>query len=706
MSSAVIDQTSYAAEPPRRRIQSPLTLRELLTPVFRYKWQALLAFCIPVVLALIAALLAHTMYTAQSRLLILLGGDYVFKNSAADSTPAQAFDRPQIVHAEMEILSARNLRMETIRKVGLARIYPDLATRPNGVQIAAENFDKDLTITNIPTSNVVELTFRARDPKVAAEVLNTLVALYLERRTEVFKKGDPATASAQRDALGQKLQGLEDQVTAFSTRYGFGDYNQEFASVQAQQTALKAQLQGLEQQIASRSAQASQLSAIKHATPREVQVSSDRSRSAQLDGLTQNLVALQQQRREAAERYQDGYPLVADLDARIANVQAQIRQAPPQQIASERQGINPVHQTIDAELANSQGDVAGLRNGRVALRQALDQTNARLAELVRIGPQYRDLVRDRTIVEGAFEDLARSAAGAEVDNAVSRARANVRVIQPADPPVKGRTGRLILLMAGIAVGCAAAFATVVLASAMSEVAVTPRDVEEKLGVPALAAVPLGETEDLRHPVAGRLMPVHLSQDDGRLLLRLVSSLPKSGGGVLQLIAAHDGEGVSTLIRDLAAIAAGGAARRVLLIDVEPHDGKSAAQAFAARGHTLHPVSDERRTFRVGDTSLYVSAPIGAGGLKVDDAKWAKIIAAGRASFDLVLIDSPALQRSSAGIEVAALADISLVVVEAETSRAAVARRLIEQVDGAGGQVIGAVLNKRRFYIPRFIYRAL
>ena len=72
----------------------------------------------------------------------------------------------------------------------------------------------------------------------------------------------------------------------------------------------------------------------------------------------------------------------------------------------------------------------------------------------------------------------------------------------------------------------------------------------------------------------------------------------------------------------------------------------------------------------------------------------------------MLIDSPSLQRSSAGIEVAALADLSLVVVEAEATRTAVARRLIDQVEGTGGQVIGAILNKRRFYIPRFIYKAL
>ena len=114
MNSAVLDQTSYAAPPQKRRIRSPLTLRELLTPAFYYQKQAFLAFLLPVLAAAVAIFFAHTVYVAQSRLLILLGGDYVFKSSAADSASAQSFDRSQIVHAEMEILSSRGVRSDAL----------------------------------------------------------------------------------------------------------------------------------------------------------------------------------------------------------------------------------------------------------------------------------------------------------------------------------------------------------------------------------------------------------------------------------------------------------------------------------------------------------------------------------------------------------------------------------------------------------------
>ena len=704
MTSAVLDHSSYAAPAPKRRLQSPLTLRELLTPIFYYKWQALLAFLIPVIIALVAVALAQPVFTAQTRLLTLLGGDYVFKGSGSDPGSAQAFDRSQIVHAEMEILGARALRVETLKAIGLQRVYPSFVGVPNGLEKAAEKLEKDLTVTNIPTSSVIELTFKARNAQVAADTLNKLVELYLQRRGDVFKRADTGAVSDQGSALTARLQDLEGQLTAFSNQYGFGDYAAEFSAIQTQQAVLQSQLQALDQQLATRAARATELSALKRVTPREVQISADRSRSTQLDAMTQSLVSLQAQRREAAEKYREGYPIITDLDARIADLQAQIRQAPTQQVSLERQGLNPVHQQIDTELVTSQGDVAGLRNGRQAIQKSLAEVEARLAELVRIGPEYRSLVRARDIVENAAQDLAKTSENAGVDNAVSRSRANVRVIQPADPPVKGKTGRFLLLAAGLGVGLAAAFATVVLASATSEIMVTPRDLEEKLGVPALMAVATRSEDFL--PPGRRLMPSLLTPDDGRLLLRLINSMPRGTGRVMQLISAHDGEGVSSMVRDLAVIAASGGARRVLLLDIEPPPSRGAAAMLAAHGHRLGPMTAERRTMRVDDSSLYVSAPLGAGGIKVDEAKWAKIIGAARASFDLVLIDSPALHRSSAGIEVAEFADLALVVIEAEETRVAVARRLVERLESAGGRVIGAILNKRAFYIPRFIYASL
>ena len=76
------DQTLKLAEDQRpSKTGSAITIRELATPAFYHWRKALIAFLIPVLLALAAATLAQPVYTAQSRLLILLGDDYVFRRA-------------------------------------------------------------------------------------------------------------------------------------------------------------------------------------------------------------------------------------------------------------------------------------------------------------------------------------------------------------------------------------------------------------------------------------------------------------------------------------------------------------------------------------------------------------------------------------------------------------------------------------------------
>ena len=76
-SRVLTDQTLKVADDQRpQNPGSAITIRELATPVFYHWRKALIAFLIPVVLALAAASLATPIYTAQSRLLILLGPEH------------------------------------------------------------------------------------------------------------------------------------------------------------------------------------------------------------------------------------------------------------------------------------------------------------------------------------------------------------------------------------------------------------------------------------------------------------------------------------------------------------------------------------------------------------------------------------------------------------------------------------------------------
>ncbi len=712
MSSFAVQRSPLAVDEATSRLRSPLTLRELLTPVFYYWRPALAALLLPLLLALAVALVVKPVFIAQSRLLILLGSDYVFRDFRQDANAAGSnlsFDRAQIVHAEIEILSARDLRRQTLQQVGVDRAYPALAGRPHALEQADEQLTKDLTIDNVPQSNVIDLKLRNRDREIAAELLNALVQNYIVRRRQVFNQTDAESFRQPRDALDRRLAEVEARLSTFATDHAVGDYNQALNEAQTRRAALAAQLETLQEQIATRGGRTQQLLRRAQITPSTVELSVDQGRSQQAEALTQSLLTLQGQRRDAAAKFRDDYPLVVELDRQIGQLQAQVQAAPSRQTALVRHGVNPVRQQIDGEAADAEGDVAGLRNGRGQIVDALQATDARLKELIQIGPEYRELTRQRGVIEAAYQDLAKNAEEAQLQTALTRAQANVRVIQSAAPPLRGHTGRLAILGAGLLLGLVAALTVILISAAASETMLTPRDVEDRLQTPAILTVPLktgASAEAERASAGGALQPSYLSFDDVKLLLRLVSSMAPGPRRVLQVIGAGEGAGVSKLALDFAVVASAHHARKVLLVDIEPRKDRGAAAMLATRGAALTPMPDRGRIMRVDQSSLYVSVPFGKQELRSPELDWAVVLDAARKGFDLVVIDSPPPQRSASGVIISALTDMTIAVIEAGQTRAAVARSLIDRIGAAGGEVIGLVLNKRRFYIPYFIYSRL
>jgi Mrp family chromosome partitioning ATPase len=167
--------------------------------------------------------------------------------------------------------------------------------------------------------------------------------------------------------------------------------------------------------------------------------------------------------------------------------------------------------------------------------------------------------------------------------------------------------------------------------------------------------------------------------------------------VVQMIAACNGEGTTALSWDLALVAAGQVGLRVLLVAVEPQ-GAFADPIYGAHAHA----TTETGTRRVGNTRLSIAL------LEPADLPSARAahLQAWRKSFDLVLLDCPALARSSAGIMLAESVDTSLLVVAAESTRLDAVRELRDRLWDVGGQTKGVVLNKRPRRLPGFIARRL
>ena len=82
------------------------------------------------------------------------------------------------------------------------------------------------------------------------------------------------------------------------------------------------------------------------------------------------------------------------------------------------------------------------------------------------------------------------------------------------------------------------------------------------------------------------------------------------------------------------------------------------------------------------------------------------IVAQRALHHFTLLDCPALSASSDVLRIASLVDGIILVLEAERTRKEQIREAERQLVASGGRVLGHILNKRKYQLPKWLYDRL
>ena len=183
--------------------------------------------------------------------------------------------------------------------------------------------------------------------------------------------------------------------------------------------------------------------------------------------------------------------------------------------------------------------------------------------------------------------------------------------------------------------------------------------------------------------------------------------------ILQFIGSKEGEGTSTTARQFASVAARRFGKAVLLLDA---DQKNASQCnfykINASGWSdalMNGEPFEKAIQQVGESSLYVS------GISENSYSIAKLFSSPQIDacfeklkqrFDIIVIDSPASHVSSDGLAVSNKVDGVILIIEAENTRLPVAEKTKEDIIQSGGKILGILFNRRKLYIPSFIYRRL
>ena len=196
-------------------------------------------------------------------------------------------------------------------------------------------------------------------------------------------------------------------------------------------------------------------------------------------------------------------------------------------------------------------------------------------------------------------------------------------------------------------------------------------------------------------------------------IKLITRFPEESIKTILFTGTAHGDGTSTTAVSFATTLARDCRLNVLLMDVnlrcpslhdvfniEPNHGLS----------TLLTGKEKPPFFKkVGDGELFVIPSGGkhSGPLTLFESKrFDKTLKMMREKFDYVILDAPPVNSYSEPRVIGTKVDGVILVIESGKTRKQVAIRAKQELEDAGAKLLGVILNRRKHYIPEWIYRRL
>jgi protein-tyrosine kinase len=191
---------------------------------------------------------------------------------------------------------------------------------------------------------------------------------------------------------------------------------------------------------------------------------------------------------------------------------------------------------------------------------------------------------------------------------------------------------------------------------------------------------------------------------GNLLSAAQGELPKT----VLVASSRPGEGRTTTAIAMAHTLATESNARVLLVDADTENpslhtcfeleqGSGLSESLNGEMDSIMKSGIDRLdVLPVGNAPDQTARALSSGGVVKLLQQWSE-------HYDHVILDSSPVLTTSVPTSLAPHVDGILLVAECERTKWQVLETAQGQLLGAGGCILGVILNKRRYYIPRFLY---
>jgi polysaccharide biosynthesis transport protein len=595
---------------------------------------------------------------------------------------------------EIAILKSSTLAMKTIQSLHLEKNKDFLPLGSNHVWDLTKTgdrhaligiFEGGLAAERYGHTNILDLSFTARNPELAALICNTLISNYVEHNfTENYAATQEVSdwLSLQLGDLKKRLEASQEHMLTVQKDIGLVGIDQTQSIVLSRLVDISHDLTQAESQ---RLVAQARLVTLQSAPP---DVLATLSGDSVLLGLKERLTNLQAENASLSPKYGAKNPRLLEIRSEMSEVTEAMKRE--QEIVVRR----------------AQEEVRAAKENQDALQRRLDQEKGSAymgnSKAVEYSLARREYEANRALYDGLQQRLQEAGIIAGLHST------NIRRIDPADPPdFPSEPRRSVNLMLGLLCGLGVGLVLSFLVEALDTNIKTIYDIEERLGLPMLGVVPQVDAkllspetfvQDATSPLPGawsRLAEAYRS-------LRTTILLSRAGTPpqVILVSSAMPSEG-KTSISTLESIVFALNGARVLLIDSDLRRpsvhlrfriGNKVGLTSVLTGKT--PLQDAIVTMpSVPTLHILPAGPIAPMPAELlGSLQMQRLIEGLRGSYDFILIDTPpVLTVTDAAVLVSISDGVVLVLRYGQASRNVVARAS-EILLRSGAHLLGVVLN--------------
>jgi uncharacterized protein involved in exopolysaccharide biosynthesis len=357
---------------------------------------------------------------------------------------------------------------------------------------AVLKLEKNLTVQPIKLTNLISVSYQAKDPQLAAKVLNTLAGLYLEKHLAMHRApGQFEFFHQQADEYRKALANAEEKLTSFSREQGVVNPALEkemsvrkLAEFEAEAKGARATVAESRQRIATLEAQ---LATLPNRQTTQVRTSDN---PQLMQNMKSRLLELELKRTELLAKFEPSYRPVQEVEEQITQTRAAIAAAEKAPLRDETTDRDPTYEALRSELAKSKTELAATQARTAATSSLIRTYRTESQQLDRKEFLHQDMLRAAKSDEENYMLYLRKAEEARISDALDRQRfSNVVVAEPATVPFTSQARWLLVVALG---GLFASLVSVILAFVADRWDPsfrTPEEVESFLGSPVVAAFP-------------------------------------------------------------------------------------------------------------------------------------------------------------------------------------------------------------------------